>query len=341
MAEDSIIKYSDLIGKDGTFEEVLANLKKIEKELIQLAKNAKKAFANLSPNDLAGLQKMEASVRELNQLKKNQVKAEKLVQKVQKDTIKLTQEELIQREALKLEKREATQIAKQQAIILKNEKNNVASLRAQLALSTLAWKKFTAEELKSTVEGRKALKNKKALTAQLKKLEKATGDNRRNVGNYASALQGLNGVMVGFGGNIGFTIGALRSLGGVMKTLVLSLKTFKGALIGTGIGALVVAFGALVTFLTRTQRGLDFVNQAFAAVTTTIDVIIDRISKFGEAIGLAFQGEFAAASEKFKESVTGVVDEIKKEAAAAIDLEKALQAQVAAERILRLEVLYK
>jgi len=337
MANDSIITYSDLIGDDGTFDDLIKDIKKLEKELLDLAKTSKKAFANLKPDDIQGMEKLEKTVKEIEQGKKNLIKTEKALQKAKKKTIDLTNEELVQREAIKLENRERIQRAKQLAIIAKEEKNTIASLRAQLALTTLDWKKFTAEEIKTTKEGKKALKNKKDLTKQLKKLEKATGDNRRNVGNYKSALSGLNGVMVGFGGNIGMTVGALRSMGGVMKALVTSLKTFKGALIGTGIGALVVAFGALVTFLTRTQRGLDFVNQAFAAVTTTIDVIIDRISKFGEAIGLAFRGEFAKAADKFKESVAGVTTEIKEEAAAAIALEKALQAQVAAERILRLE----
>lgn len=338
MAENEpLFEYSDLIKDDGTFQELTAHIKKLKKELQDLMKIAKKAYANVSPNDTDNIEKMEKSVNDLTKKKKTLLLAEKNLNKERKKTIDLTNEELVAREAQKLEQRERVQRAKILARISKEEKNSVEKLRAQLALSTLDWKKLTAEEIKNTKEGKRLSKTKTDLTKKLKKLEKATGDNRRNVGNYSSALSGLNGVMVGFGGSVGFTVGALRSMGGVMKSLVLSLKTFKGALIGTGIGALVVAFGALVTFLTRTQRGLDFVNQAFAAVTTTIDVIIDRISKFGEAIGLAFRGEFALAAEKFKESVSGVGDEIAKETNAAIELEKALQRQVVAERILRLE----
>ena len=298
MAEDSIIKYSDLIGKDGTFEEVLANLKKIEKELIQLAKNAKKAFANLSPNDLAGMQKMEASVRELNQLKKNQVKAEKLVQKVQKDTIKLTQEELIQREALKLEKREATQIAKQQAIILKAEKNNVASLRAQLALSTLEWKKFTAAEIDNTKEGRKAFNDKKRLTEQLKKLEKATGDNRREVGNYGLALNKLGKsanrtkkILIGLfvGRNI---ISGIQRIGGAFKTLVDDFRGSDDVIGGVGksfdkvTGALQFAGVKILRFL---APAIEYVANLLSKLPAVFAGIAAGASQFGTNVGATFK----------------------------------------------------
>jgi len=322
---DFFIDYNDLIRDDGTFQKLDKEIDKLEKRLKELAKVQKKAFEGVAPDDIAGIEKMEKAANELLKSEKELVKQRKINNKVKKKTIDLTNEELVQREAEKIKQRERIQRAKQEAIILKEEKNNIASLRAQLSLATLDWKKFTAAELKNTKAGKAAVKNKRNLTKELKKLEKATGDNRRNVGNYTSALQGLNGVMVGFGGNIGFTLGALKSLGGVLKAVALGFKTLRGALISTGIGAIVVAFGALVTFLTKTQRGLDFVNRAFAAVTTTIDVIIDRISKFGEAIGLAFQGKFAEAADKFKESVSGVGDEIVREANAAVQLEKDLQ----------------
>lgn len=38
MADDSIINYSDLIGKDSTFEDIIKDMKRVEKEIIDSAK---------------------------------------------------------------------------------------------------------------------------------------------------------------------------------------------------------------------------------------------------------------------------------------------------------------
>ena len=209
MADDSIISYSDLIGDDGTFDKILKDIKKIEKELISSAKRIKKEFSITNPNDVKRIQQLEKEVNELAQANKNLAKATQVVNKAKKKSADLTKEQLIQQEALKLERREAVRIAKQQAIILKEEGNTIKSLRAQLSLTTIQWSKLTTQELKNTKEGKKLVKTKKDLTSQLKKLEKQTGDNRRNVGNYTSALSGLDAAFIGLGGNIGITVGAL------------------------------------------------------------------------------------------------------------------------------------
>ena len=48
MADDSIINYSDLIGKDDTFEVLSKNIEQLKKELIELAKLQKKAIGKVS-----------------------------------------------------------------------------------------------------------------------------------------------------------------------------------------------------------------------------------------------------------------------------------------------------
>ena len=219
MADDSIINYSDLIGDDGTFEELSKQIKQIESELLDMAKTTKKAFQSLKPSDLEGLDKLEKKVKEIEVAEKNLVKTKKLANKARKKTIDLTNEELIQREKEKIQQRERVQRAKQLAIIRKEEKDTITSLRAQLSLVTLDWKKFTAEELKNTKEGQKLVKNKKRLTEQLKKLEKQTGDNRRNVGNYNSALKGLRKTFIRL--FVGRTIiEGIARLGGALVNIV-------------------------------------------------------------------------------------------------------------------------
>lgn len=105
-----------------------------------------------------------------------------------------------------------------------------------------------------------------------------------------------------------------------------SLKLFKIALISTGVGALVVALGALITYFTQTKQGVEAVNRITTALGATFQVIIDRFSTFGNAILKFFSGDIKGSAEEFKKSVEGIGEEIKKETTAAYGSEKALQA---------------
>ena len=323
---DSVINYSDLIGKDDTFEDIFENLDKLEKRLSELAKQRMKDLEMTNPNNEKALKQAVKDVENLTKASKKLETERKKAVKTRKKLADLSDEELIQREKLKIANRERVQIAKQQAIITNKESGEIEKLRAKLSLTTLEWKKLSKNELENTKKGKDLIKSKKQLTEKLKELEKATGDNRRNVGNYTDALKGLSGQFSIVGVGASSIASGFKAIKGIFPALIGGFKTLRGAIISTGIGALVVAFGALVSFLTRTQKGLDFVNRAFAGVTATIDVIIDRISKFGEAIGAAFSGDFSKAAKLFKESVSGIGAEIAKEASQAVQLEKDLQA---------------
>lgn len=197
-------------------------------------------------------------------------------------------------------------------------------LNAELVKARQSFKALSEEERKAKV-GKNLVKRITKLDRQLKKLDKSIGNNQRNVGNYKSALEGLNGVFVSLGGNTSFALGNFSKIGSTLRRVISAFKTLKGAIAATGIGALILVLGSFITFLTKTQRGLDLLGQGFAAVTATIDVIIDRISKFGEALGAAFSGDFNKAAKLFKESVSDIGTEIINESKAALQLEKDLQ----------------
>ena len=298
MADDFILEYGDLIKDDGTFEKLTADIKKLEKELIDMAKNTQKAFANIKPDDIQGIQKLEKAVKEVEQGQKNLIKTEKQLQQVKKKTIDLTQEELVQREAIKLENRERVQRAKQLAIIAKEEKNSIASLRAQLSLATLEWKKFTAEEIKTTKEGQKAFNQKKQLTEQLKKLEKATGDHRREVGNYGIALNRLNKIsgkvrktLIGLfvGRNI---ISGIQRIGGAFKGLVDDFRDSNAVIGGVGesfdkiTGALQFVGVKILEFL---APAIEYVANLLSKLPAFFAGIAAGASQFGTNVGATFK----------------------------------------------------
>jgi hypothetical protein len=65
---------------------------------------------------------------------------------------------------------------------------SINQLRKDLSTTTVQWAKLSKEERENTEEGKKLVKQKLDLTEALKKEEKATGDTRRNVGNYAESI---------------------------------------------------------------------------------------------------------------------------------------------------------
>tara|TARA_R110000824_G_scaffold395070_5_gene595374 strand:- start:642 stop:3071 length:2430 start_codon:yes stop_codon:yes gene_type:complete len=216
---DSIISYEDLIGQDDTFDVIFQNIDQLKKELVELAQMQKSQLGLVNPNDEEAVRNATKEVQNLtNAMKKLEVEETK-AQKTKKKSNDLTNEELIAREKQKIANRERIQVAKQMAILQSKESGEIEKLRAKLSLTTISWKKLSKEELKNGKEGKKLIKTKKDLTNQLKKLEKQTGDNRRNVGNYTKGLGKLGKVAAGV--FIGRGIGqAIRNIGRAMGNLI-------------------------------------------------------------------------------------------------------------------------
>lgn len=125
----------------------------------------------------------------------------------------------------------------------------------------------------------------------------------------------------------GGAVSGFRNMLNGTKQAIMGMKSLKVAIAATGIGALVVAVGSLVSYFTNTQRGADKINQVFKAVGATIDVLVDRLSTFGEGLyEIIFNGNFDKGLDILKGSFQGVTEEIINESKAAIQLEKDFQA---------------
>lgn len=135
-----------------------------------------------------------------------------------------------------------------------------------------------------------------------------------------------------------------------IKLGVTSLKTFKGAIIATGIGALLVAIGSLVSYFTQTKRGAELLNRASAALGATWGAITDVVSALGEYIIEAFTNPREVINDfinfikdpiqGFKDMGTAAADFAKgvaEDTKAAYSLEEAMQRVVDKERELGVE----
>jgi|TARA_R100000479_G_C6393814_1_gene206276 chromosome segregation ATPase len=173
-------------------------------------------------------------------------------------------------------------------------------------------------------------KNIKLEKLGLKDLQNQQKDNNNEIKEQTKALKETNNAAEETIGNfkiMGVSLNGIKSTFGKIIPLAKTMfGTIRAGLISTGIGALLVAFGSLVTFFTKTQRGADKVKVALAGVSAAFNVIRDRISTVGEAISLVFSGKFSEAADKLKDSFKGIGDEIKEEIKVMTDLEKRQQA---------------
>lgn len=74
--------------------------------------------------------------------------------------------------------------------------------------------------------------------------------------------------------------GSAKATSGLSK----AMTVLKGAIISTGIGALVVAIGSLIAYFTKTQRGADMLSKAMDVVGQVFKTITDYAIKLGEKI---------------------------------------------------------
>ena len=109
-----------------------------------------------------------------------------------------------------------------------------------------------------------------------------------------------------------------------VQTTIKAMTTLKGAIIATGLGALVVALGALFTYFTQTSRGADKFAEIMGGVSAAVKVVIDRVIGLGESLVKLFSGDFKGAIEGVKNAFTGLGDEIIRETKAGAALAKQL-----------------
>jgi hypothetical protein len=208
----------------------------------------------------------------------------------------------------------------------KEQEGSLRSLRAQLsnltteydALSEAERKGARGEELKNSIN---------EVTDALKGAEEETQRYYRNVGNYKEAImeaadanipfvQQINVMITSLSGVNSYLSGVKAEMLAVSATTtgwIKVLKLLKVALVGTGIGVLLIALGSLVSWFTKTQKGVEAANKIMGALGATVNVLIDRASKLGSALVNLFTGNFKQAGKDAKAIFSGIGKEIEEE----------------------------
>lgn len=176
--------------------------------------------------------------------------------------------------------------------------DSIIELGAQLAQLKQEYRSLSAAD-REGVAGKKMLKDIQELDEQVKNLDYSLGDHQRNVGNYTSALLGLNG-------NVAKVAALFQGgLSNGIKTASTALKSFAKTLLTTpvgwilaGVAAVVKIFGqlreafkrndeagtALSVALSRLQPIVTFVREAFNGLATAVATVVGWATKAATAV---------------------------------------------------------
>ncbi len=161
-------------------------------------------------------------------------------------------------------------VTENQRVIIASEKAQLSNtgslrqLREQLKVATSQYDDLTQAQRENEDVGGALQKQIKGLSGSLTTLEKDTGRGGRGVGFYTEGIKDAAEQSGLFGGALSTLKNLQLAYTTASKVATTSTASFGKALIATGIGAVLVLLGSLISFLTSSQEGLDKVSQAFA-----------------------------------------------------------------------------
>ena len=206
----------------------------------------------------------------------------------------------------------------------KKKTGSIKELSASLSQNKHIYQQLSEEERNNAEVGGKLLAVIQEQDKKYKELQKSIGNNQVDVGNYRQAILDAVGDNQAFGTSMNSVVNTFNSLKvnvvalatpftnfvqtGKMAPGVLNatatatgnvstgMKILRGAIISTGIGALIVALGSLISYFTSTQEGVNKVNK----VLTPLKVLFQTLFGVVQQVGKVLVEAFKAAWEPIK-----------------------------------------
>lgn len=205
-------------------------------------------------------------------------------------------------------------------------KGSIKEISAALSQNKLIYQQLSEEERENADVGGKLLAVIQEQDKKYKELQKSIGNNQVDVGNYRQAILDAIGDNQAFGTSMNSVINNFNTMKVQIIALAnpfvnfvetgrlaaptmnaaavatsktsLAMKILRGAVISTGIGALVVALGSLIAYFTSTQEGIDKVNK----VLTPLKVLFQTLWGVVQNVGKVMVGAFQAAWQPIKKA---------------------------------------
>lgn len=170
--------------------------------------------------------------------------------------------------------------------LLKSQEDSVDALRAQLAKNTKELNAMSAATRNNTDEGKALVTETKEISDKLKEMEKAVGDNRRNVGNYAESIQEA---MSSTQGLSGATAAMATSLSGGVNILKVFNATLKANPILAVVSVILVLISTVEKLMKRNSAMAANLKAAFAPFEVIFSRILDGITSMLSGVAKAFE----------------------------------------------------
>lgn len=168
--------------------------------------------------------------------------------------------------------------------IQKSNNDSIKSLSASLSLHQRQYQALSVEERNNIEIGGRLLTTIQKEDAEYKKLKESIGLNQDSVGGYRKAIEEAIGTSGLFSNQISIATSAMATAKAAVNAVSISFQTLKGAIAATGIGALIIAVGALYTYFTHTAEGAKKYSIIQAEVNAYIDLAIGKFSKLGSTL---------------------------------------------------------
>lgn len=202
-----------------------------------------------------------------------------------------------------------------------NAIGSVKALEAEVANMTAKYDKMSQAE-RDSAKGQEFTKSLNEKREAMVKAKEETGRFQESVGNYSAGMQDALKKTGLFGAEAQSAFskvkGGISDLKGgvtVVKDFFTSfitgatgastgMKILKGAVAATGVGLLVLAISALVSWITKSVEGSKVLKSAFAAVGAVVDTLVGTLTKVGGLLVDILTGDW----KSLKEDIQGVAD---------------------------------
>ena len=186
---------------------------------------------------------------------------------------------------------------------------SIRELGTALAQNRRIYEDFTQAQRESA-EGKQLLETIHAQDEAYRELQRSIGVTQVDVGNYRQAIldalgdnqafgTSMNGIVNSFN-NVRVNVialstpfvnfvqtgrlapAALNATAAATGNVSTGMKVLRGAIIATGIGALVVVLGSLIAYFTSTQEGINKVNKVLTPLKVVFQTLIGVVQNFGK-----------------------------------------------------------
>lgn len=186
---------------------------------------------------------------------------------------------------------------------------SIRELGTALAQNRRIYEDFTQAQRESA-EGKQLLETIHAQDEAYRELQRSIGVTQVDVGNYRQAIldalgdnqafgTSMNGIVNSFN-NVRMNVialstpfvnfvqtgrlapAALNATAAATGNVSTGMKVLRGAIIATGIGALVVVLGSLIAYFTSTQEGINKVNKVLTPLKVVFQTLIGVVQNFGK-----------------------------------------------------------